>query len=218
MSAAIVIGLLLGAGCRRDVRLTGQRIRHATVRTVTDQGLELGPLPADADAARVEEEVKKVAYVLLRAIHDDVRADGDRIAREAALDREFAVIAPDRVYQYHLNPYDSRDEAIHKIVRLWAPTLAYYVASFDFDWPTAREQMQVAISTGSSGAHVADRTVFIPLRDPQSPAAYIRARIDLTHENEYWRVWFVGFDPRQSARRSTTVPAATAPAPAPRTG
>ncbi len=215
----IRVALTLSAaqsGCSRDARLAGKKVREVKVGTVTDQGLTLGPLPANADDAAVEEAVKQVVFVLLRAIRDDVEAGGDQAARDAALDRQFAVAAPQRIYalQARVTPrmVDTRDEAVHKTVITWAPTLAHYVDQLDDDWLTANQRMHVIASRTEAKGEAPDRAVLLPLVDPHDPTAPPRtARIELTHENGYWRVCAVAFSPRPVP--TVTKAAATQPAP-----
>lgn len=211
-----LVALLSHSGCSRDARLAGKKLREVKVQTVTDQGLTLGPLAAEADNAQVEESVKQVTFVLLKAIRDDVKAGGDVAAREAALDRQFAVAAPHRIYDSHarglFRVVDTRDEAVHQTVQMWAPTLAYYAGEFDFDWPTASQRMQVAV-TGKSDAksEAPGRAVYLPLRDPNHPDDPARhARIELTRENGYWRVWWITFSARPAPRLTQATTQATA--------
>ena len=192
-------------GCGEDARLADRRIPHIVVETVSDQGVELGPQASPQD----------VVYVLLRAIRDDVLAGADREARRAALLRQMGVCDPDYIHELYKNVMGpravySRDEWVYKKVRLWAPTLAYYVDSFDVDPGTAKERMEA----GEAGetAHVD-----FPARDPTGqPGADVVVRVWLhKHQTGNWRVFHVGFA-KKRPRAPSTAPRATGPSDEPR--
>ncbi len=205
-TTAVAAALLLVAvwGCGEDARLADQELPHVEVRTVHDQGLELGPDAAPQD----------VVFVLLRAIRDDIKAGGDLKARRAALERQFDVSAPDFMHDLYREAYGSRavasrDEWVFKKVNLWAPTLGYYVDAFDFDVETARALMSV----GKTGQHNRwpgeSVSVDVPVPDPSGqPGAGVVIRVWL-HQTDggYWRVVQVGFTRERPAAPETSQPA-----------
>lgn len=209
---------LAGAGaaallaCSKDTTLRSETVRHVVVGPVTDQGIVL-----DKSATP-----KQVTFVLLKAIRDDVLADGDRKAREVALDREFDVCAPDAIFRQYRRFFGSypveRDESVHQCVRMWAPTLARYVGSFDFDWPTAQQHLFELKSRTSNTDDSQTVAVLLEAADPDPNVvgdASVVIRIGLAQEDGFWRVTHVGFHPRVrhlgSASRSPSTPATTAP-------
>jgi len=197
------------AGCTENARLADQELRHAEVHTVHDQGLELGPDASPQD----------VVFVLLRAIRDDVRAASDREAGREALARQLAVCDADFIYDDYRRVFGQRavadrDEWVHQQVRLWAPTLAHYVAGLDFDRPTAETLLRV----GKPGQHYKwpGQTVAVelPLADPQGhPRRGVVARIWLhQHDLGYWRVFHVGFSRSRPQPSGPPAPGAAATA------
>ncbi|MFQ5491578.1 MAG: hypothetical protein ACE5GE_12740 [Phycisphaerae bacterium] len=186
---ATAIGL---AGCGDDARLADHAIPSVEVRTVSDGGVELN----------VEADPKDVAFVLLRAIRDDVRAGKDRQARRAAVLREMDVCDPDYIYELYRQTMGrqavySRDDWVYKRVYLWAPIVAHYVGSFDFDQATARSLMVVRPTPQAQRWPGETVTVDLQAVDPQGdPAAAVVVRIWLhKHATGHWRVFQVGFAP-----------------------
>ncbi len=181
-------------GCGEDARLVEHDIPHVVVESVSDQGLELGP----------QASPKEVAYVVLRAIRDDVLAGHDSQARRAALLRQLAVCDPDYIYDFYKQVmgrravYD-RDEWVYKKVNLWAPTVAYYVDSFDLDRETAESRMATGPTSRSLGWPGETVQVHFAASDPQGqPGAGAVVRILLhKHETGGWRVFHVGFAKRR---------------------
>jgi hypothetical protein len=196
--------------CSKNTTLRGETVRHVVVGTVTDQGIVL-----DENATP-----KQVTYVLLRAIRDDVLADGDREAREAAFDRQLNVCAPEAIFGHYRRFFGSypveRDESGHKCVRAWAPTLARYVGSFDLDWPTAEQRLVQLKPRTSSTEDRQSVSVLLEAADPNPDIAgdaSVVIRIELAQENGFWRVSHVGFHPRlrhlgRAPRSPSTQPAA----------
>src|SRR3972149_10392414 len=82
LTVAAASGLAVWCGCGGDARLAGQRIRSVTVRSVAHYGVTL-----DQQASP-----EQVAYVLLRAVRDDVVAKS-REERDTALDKQFDLCA-----------------------------------------------------------------------------------------------------------------------------
>jgi hypothetical protein len=192
--------------CSKETVLRGETVRHVVVGPVTDQGIVL-----DENATP-----KQVTYVALKAIRDDVLADGDHEAREAAFDRELAVCAPDAIFRHYRRFFGSypveRDESVHKCVRMWAPTLDRYVGNFDFDWPTAQQKMLQLKPRTSSPDEGQSVTVLLEAADPDPNVvgdASVVIRIELVQENGFWRVSHVGFHPRVRHLGPTTRPAST---------
>jgi hypothetical protein len=197
------MGLVLAIGCSEDARLADHDIPTIEAGPVHDQGIVLGP----------EASPKEVAFVLLRAIRDDVRAGADHEARQAALERQMAVCDPDFIYGLYRRAFGkravfSRDEWVFKKVRLWAPAFSYYADSFDLDLANAQSRMiegKVEAHAGLSGETV---SVDLPAKDPEgSSAADVMVRVWLhRHEHAGWRAFHVGF-------AKTRPPAASSPVP-----
>lgn len=187
----VATGWVFMCGCQRDATLTGANIRKGDVRVVTDQGLIL-----DEQAAPTQ-----VAFVLLRAIRDEVRAE-DPDARERAFQRQFDLCAPETIYQANYRYYTrligsytaDRDETVYRAVRSWAARVARYVDAFDFDWPAAERRFaQSAVGKAASdGSEIT--SVLVEAADPDGdPNASVVVKIDLTRESGFWRVRWIGF-------------------------
>ena len=128
IGAAVAVAaatLIVWCGCSGDARLAGQKIRTVTVRSVSLYGLTL-----DQQASP-----EQVAYVLLRAIRDDVSAK-NREDRGAALDKEFDLCAAEVIQSKNYTSLP-RDEFIHNVVYHWAPTVSHYVGDFETEWSKA---------------------------------------------------------------------------------
>jgi len=200
-AGAVLVICLSGWGCRRDVRLAGKKVRSLQVRTVEHYGVVL-----NQDASPQE-----VAYVLLRAIRDDVNA-ASPAEREAALDVQFDVCHPGSI-SGSSRPGVKRDEVVHLVVTHWAPALAYYVDSFDFDPAEAKSRMTVS-PTKVLGDGRRSCSVYLPVDDPNGdPKARVIAAVVLIRakpgggpssgtdgDTGYWRVNRVGF--RLGTRRA----------------
>lgn len=192
-------------GCREDARLVEHKIPHVEVTTVRDQGVELGP-----EATPVE-----VAFVLLRAVRDDVLAGSNRQAREQALQRQMAVADPDFIfgrYRQIMGPravYE-RDEWVYKAVSRWAPAAAFYVDSFDFDLEAARSRLRVRPTSEREQWPGETVQVDLPVKHPGGvTGADVVVRVRLhKHEGGYWRVFHLGFA-KTRGLSTTTRPAAT---------
>jgi hypothetical protein len=222
-SAALAVAFLVAlgqmvwvAGCGEDARLVEHEIPHVEVATVRDQGVELGPEAAPED----------VAFVLLRAIRDDVLAGSDLKARDQALRRQMAVADPDYIharYKQVMGPQAvyGRDEWLYKTVRRWAPALAFYVDSFDFDLATARSRMTARRLSSADRLSGEAQRVELPVKHPEGVSgADVIVGIWLhKHEGGFWRAYHVGFvkTRRTSPARAAPSPAASQPAPAPAT-
>ena len=196
-TAAVVcvsMALALVGGCSRDVRLAGKKIRSPKVRTVEHYGVLL-----DQQASPAE-----VAFVLLRAIRDDVTAASHE-DRQAALDVQFDVCDPGTITR-GAAPSSARDQAVYQIVTHWAPALSYYVDGFDLDLQEARANMKVT-ATAAASAEKAVCSVLLPVDDPAGdPVARVYVQVDLARTADgsgsqpptsrkvgYWRVIRVGF-------------------------
>lgn len=177
--------LSFACGCDDPMRQVGQRARPVVVQTVVDQGVTLDK---DADA-------KKVVYVLLRAIKDDVEAGNDFSAREAAFDRQLAVCAPDFIFNSSSRQSLGREEGVRRIVWHWAPTLGHYTGDFPVDLARAGERLIVAPSTAKQIAKAEDGVgVLLELADPSGdPNASVIAKFLLVREAGYQRIAHVGF-------------------------
>ncbi len=178
---------------------------------------------------------QQVAFVLLRALADDVQAaqahrhDDQRSALALAWSLAAYDVIEQRLIESHNRtrptaPVSSlgadRDRRIWQVVHFWAPIVAHYVPGFDVDFQTAADRMLVALSQDRRSAHV-----FYPtMRDPSQaePAAQERAVVDVelhmhkAGDKEYWRVARVAFTgPRQllAHTRPATAPAVPASGP-----
>ena len=197
--AAVPLVMVLGCGlgCSEDARLAGTAIPHVEVRTVEDQNITLGP----------EASPKQVAFVLLRAIRDDILAGGDLEARQKALHRQLAVCDPDYIYDLYLRFYGDlaktrRDEWVYRKVHVWAPTLGYYVDALDFDLSTAEGLM---VEGGAPAEKWDGTTTHVDLtvantKDVGAADVMVRVRLHRSGEEQgHWRVFGVGFSGRPPA-------------------
>ncbi len=212
MAATLMVAALaMLPGCGEDARLADHAIPHVVVKTVTDNGIELGPNATP----------QQVAFVLLAAIRDDVLAGDDQVARRSALMRQFAVADPGYIHDFYKQVLGqqavySQDEWAYKKVHLWASTLAYYVDSFDLPFNTARSMMVVSPINPQEGWKGETIQVDFPASDPRgdpNAAAVVRIRMHKTTAG-YWRVFHVGFSKQRAipVRLSQPAPASgTAP-------
>lgn len=184
LTVATVGVLAVWCGCGSDSRLAGRKVRSATVRSVTHYGLTL-----DQQASP-----EQVAFVLLRAIRDDVSAKS-REDREAALDKQFDVCAANVLQKK--NPTKlPRDEFIHGVVYHWAPTVAHYTGDFETEWDKAAARLVRKKSTADSEASPEECEVRMELADPNGdPKARVVMVIWMVRDEGLWRVTHLGFDP-----------------------
>ena len=183
VAAASLAGVLaIGTGCKQDARLADATIKPAVVTDVTDAGLSL-----DKNATP-----EMVTFALLEAIKDDVEADGDAKAREAAFDRQFRLAAPSAIHQRHIHwvgaQHADLDESVYKTVRTWAPTLAYYLAGFGLfclGFLGVLAFLSMAIPPLARGGRAArdGRTAVALIAAPQSAAATSRSAGRTSAEN-----------------------------------
>lgn len=193
LSAMAAVALAVWCGCGGDSRLAGKKIRSTTVRSVTHYGLTL-----DQQATP-----EQVAFVLLRAIRDDVSAKSKQ-DRETALDIQFDLCAANAIQKK--NPTTMpRDEFIHNVVYHWAPTVSHYVGDFETEWEKAAARLVRTKSTTDSKASPEECEVRMELADPNGdPNARVVMVIWMAQDEGYWRVMHLGFDPtRRSVGNST---------------
>jgi len=209
-TASCITSLCIAAGiggCQRDARLADKKLRDVQVRTVEHYGVSLD------EAASPQQ----VAYVLLRAIRDDVLA-GDKKEREAALDRQFDVCAPLLIYPRETTAI-SREEALYRMVSHWAPAVAYYAHDLPTDWESARQrlvQLRTVVRKLSESQSAETSQVAIELADPDGdPNARVVLLVGQVKDQGYWRVHTVAFAPQRSvaSRSAASAPAAEAAAP-----
>jgi hypothetical protein len=202
--AAACVGL---GGCYKEPSLVGRSMRSVKVGTVTDRGMELTP---DAPPSQV-------AFVLLHALRDDVRAAAaaDRAAQEAAFQRQLDLCAPDTIYKISKRAYGTypivRDEIVHMSVDRWAPIVSAYVDAFDVEWSTAAPRFVETPVRGSSLGLGELTAVLFEVPDPDGDAnASVVVQIDLAREQGYWRAYRVGFNHKRRhvgrVQRATTKP------------
>jgi len=163
-----------------------------------------GPVTAYGITVDRNATPEQVAYVLLRAIRDDVLAvrKNPYTAQTAAyeLQRRLAVA----------EARGQGAEQRYEPVRHWAPTLAHYVDGIELDPDAAMSKMYRESRPGSDAA-----AVFYDMRNP-SDGARATAKIYLLKRNGVWRVQRVGYSAvtaarmlalRKHATRPTTRPA-----------
>jgi hypothetical protein len=187
LTATAAGALAVWCGCG-DARLAGHKIRSATVRSVTHYGVTL-----DQQATP-----EQVAFVVLRAIRDDVSAKSKE-EREAALDRQFDLCAAN-VLQKKNRSSMPRDEFVHSVVYHWAPTVSHYVGDFETDWGQAAARLVRTKPNTDSKASPEETEVYMELADPSGdPKARVVLVIWMVQDGGFWRVTHLGFD---STRRS----------------
>lgn len=186
LTVAAASGLAVWCGCGGDARLAGQRIRSVTVRSVAHYGVTL-----DQQASP-----EQVAYVLLRAVRDDVVAKS-REERDTALDKQFDLCAA-TVIQNKNRTSLPRDEFIHSVVYHWAPTVSHYVSDFETEWDKAaarfvRRDLK-PVKDSKNGAKECE--VAMELADPNGdPKARVVMVVWMVQDGGFWRVTHLGFDP-----------------------
>ena len=173
------------AGCNRNVRLAGTDIPHIELASVTHYGRVL-----DASATP-----KDVAYVVLRAIQEDVHAP-DESARNRALRIQLETAAVGALAAHKKIPHVSDDEFVYQQVNGWAPTVSHYVDSFETDWAKAEARFKVKRTRVEEV-----RRVLLPVDDPSGdPHAGAVVAVDVvlekTNDDEagMYRVLRVSFD------------------------
>jgi hypothetical protein len=187
LTATAAGALVVWCGCG-DARLAGHKIRSATVRSVTHYGVTL-----DQQATP-----EQVAFVVLRAIRDDVSAKSKE-EREAALDKQFDICAAN-VLQKKNRTSMPRDEFVHSVVYHWAPTVSHYVGDFETDWGRAAARLVRTKPNTDSKASPEETEVYMELADPSGdPKARVVMVIWMVQDGGFWRVTHLGFD---STRRS----------------
>jgi hypothetical protein len=183
LTATAAGALAVWCGCGGDARLAGHKIRSVTVRSVTHYGITL-----DQQAAP-----EQVAFVLLRAIRDDVSAK-TRGDREAALDKQFDLCAAN-VLQKRNRTSMPRDEFVHGVVYHWAPTVSHYVGDFETDWGQAAARLVRTKPNTDSKASPEETEVYMELADPGGdPKARVVMVIWMAQDGGFWRVTHLGFD------------------------
>ncbi|MCO6438102.1 MAG: hypothetical protein J5J06_13495 [Phycisphaerae bacterium] len=181
----ILIAVALG-GCARDARLADQHLRRPVVRTVEHFGIRL-----DKEATP-----KQVAYVLLRALHDDVFAKS-AAERESALDVEFDVVAADQL-RGNSKGSEAEDEALFRIVYHWAPAVGYYAKQLPVDWESAEKRFAQLgpRPVRRGGVDTEESYVLLELADPQGdPDASVVLNVSLVRDSGYWRVIRLAYEP-----------------------
>ena len=199
----VLLALLpIWSGCDRDARLAGQKLREVTVETVTHYGVAL-----DQEASP-----EQVAYVLLRAIHDDFLAE-DETAREAALDKQFDVCAANELVPESL-PDHERREMLYRLVHRWTPAVAHYVHGFETEWEKAQARftrLGMQPSPNSKGGGM-ECQILMELEDPGGdPNARVLLAVGMIQDNGYWRVIRLAFAPNRRTLGSRS-PAPVSPA------
>jgi len=198
----IACGAASWCGCGRDAQLAGEKLRHATVGTVTHFGVTLDQrTPAE-----------QVAFVALRAIRDDFLAKTPA-DRDAALDKQFDVAAADVIAARNRTAL-SRDEIVHYVVTEWTPTVSHYVNDFETESENAVARMVNHGTTKPAGDDMPECELAVEVADPNGdPNARMVMLIWLAKDNGYWRVLHFGFEPKRTlaARNSAVPPAAPAP-------
>ena len=187
--ACLLGGLIVACGCREDVRLAGQDVRTVNVKIVTHYGITL-----DREAPP-----EHVAYVLLRAIHDDFLAPGES-ERRAALDIQFDVSAASVIKGRNRTAHND-DEFLHSVVWRCTPTVSHYVGDFETDRDKALARLvRVAVKKEAGDASGEACEMRMEVDGPSNdPNARVVLTVGLVRDDGYWRVLRVGFVP---AKRS----------------
>jgi hypothetical protein len=200
--AALTSALLIGTltGCTD----TEGDIPKPQVKTVTAYGQTL-----DQDAT-----VQQVAYVLLRAIADDITAaqNQERDKQKQALNLTFSLAAYSEIEKQILQSEGRKDlgkqpeKKLFKFVKFWAPIAGHYINSFDTDLPAAVKKMKVKPTKDEKSANV-----YYPVcHDPSEtdPAKQQTATLNITLVKEksgvrsYWRVARIGYRPKTRTQPS----------------
>lgn len=181
----MALGFLLVCACDKgDARLADERLRDPKTQAVTQYDVEL-----DESATPVQ-----VAYVLLRAIRDDMNAE-TREQREAALDVQFDLSAAEYLKSLNRTSLDDL-EFLFGMVNRWAPTLGHYAQQFDTDWKSAESSLvlQGPVEEVSSDATRSKAIVLREVADPAGdPNAGAVLAVWMIKERGFWRVTHVGF-------------------------
>ncbi len=184
------IALGIGAGCTRDVRLAGKKLRSITVGVKTHFGMTL-----DKQATP-----DQVAYVLLRAIREDVSAKTPA-DREKALDVQFDLAAVGAIEATNRTHMD-RNEYLYNVVYRWAPTVSHYAQDLPLEWDAAKSRLVASSPTPVKDSRDGSQEceVRLGLSDPSGdPNARVVLIVWLVQDSGFWRVTHLGFD---SARRT----------------
>lgn len=212
LAGAACLALAILGGCRRDLDIPPME-----VKTVDAYGVKL-----DTAASP-----KQVAYVLLRALRDDVEASQawDKAKKKQAFRTTFALAAfgaikdklvnsPELLNAADGNVAEAVARNTYDAVDHWAPIAGHYVRSFEADVQAAMARMtEVVAPDGRTGKVYVDVA-----HDPQATQPAERQEvtliIDVAREKgaegaDYWRVIKLGYQPRMK------VIAVSAPATAP---
>lgn len=206
--AAAVCGLLLTGCANQDA--PPEDLKPIDVGPVSLFGLTL-----DADAAP-----EQVTYALLQSLRDTAMAGRqhvrDKDQRRKLTEATLSLCAPQRIYSnIHGGPpaaglpQRSRDEAVYRIVKLWAPMVARYVDSFTPDAATLTKAMRVRPHRES------DIRLALDVTDPFDKTS-VTLLVYLTQEagadgRKYWRAYRLGYAPVGGEDTATTRRAATGP-------
>lgn len=180
--------ILALAGCSRDVRLAGKNVKSVEVGPVTHYGMTL-----DENAGP-----EQVAFVALRAIREDMEADG-AAAREASLDVQFSVSAAN-VLQAGNSTSLTRDEFVYGVVSRWTPTVSHYVGDFETEWDQAQARLHRRAVTRLGTRPEDELTgeeceVAMQVRSPDgNPNSDVVLLVWLAKDRGLWRVTHLGFD------------------------
>ncbi len=182
---ALLLMMVIGGACSRDVRLAGRKIPTVEVRSVAHYGLIL-----DGQASPT-----KVAYAALLAIREDLLA-ADKQTREAALDKQFDLCAANVIQDKNRTSID-RDQYVYNVVYRWTPTVSHYVDNFDVDWETAKDRLvrRDIPQAQWSDPGVEECAVLMELDDPNGESnARVVLAVFLARDSGFWRVVHLGFD------------------------
>lgn len=165
VSAGLVIVTV--AGCDRDARLVGRTLRVPVMKPVSYDGVDLGS----------QASARQVAWAMLKAIHDDVRAK-DAAGRDAAQEAEFNLCAAPMLAARAAQGLD-RAELLYRLVNTWAPMLARYINNFTtpIDAPPPELEEVPAATSGLKSDTTCE--VRMPLTDPEDPRAAVYLRVQL---------------------------------------
>ncbi len=212
LAAAVVLSVL--GGCRNQ-EAPPEDLKPVVVGPVEMHGVSLGP-----DATP-----QQVTYVLMQALKETATAgrlrERDRERRKKLMENQLQLAAPQRIYRnLHADAETAgiaarqRDEAVYRIVKLWAPIVARYVDSFPAD--PAQGTAAMRLRWLDKDKEKGDARVSYDVTDPVD-GSQVTLQVYLTQETgpdggaKYWRVYRLGYvpfgqDDPAATRRATTAP------------
>ncbi|HOW72153.1 MAG TPA: hypothetical protein PKY77_16260 [Phycisphaerae bacterium] len=199
MVGVVGMALVVLGGCRRDLDIPPME-----VKVVEAYGVKL-----DAAASP-----KRVVYVLLRSLRDDVEASQawDQAKKKQAFQTSFALAAfqamshrlmdtPAILNARKGGEADAVARHVYDAVDHWAPIVGHYIRSFEADEQAATAKMtEVLAPDGRTGRVYVDAAHDSQQEDP-AKAQSVTLVVEVAREKgvdggEYWRVLKLGYQPR----------------------